>query len=153
MFIVCACVYVTKRGCMLSWVRLRVSECVWVFFPPSLSLCVCTCVCAHHVSLAGVWSAGEGEGEGEQYERGRAVLACGPGAGCCRLVAVLRWWPWSGPPSRKWWSSYTGSRGWPSPRRATRNSARYVETRSWRAESSCFSFFYFSFPNLIGFSF
>lgn len=143
MFIVCVCV----RVCDKTWVHAELSTpasewvCVGFFFPFSLSLC--TCVCAHHVSLAGVWSAGEGEGE--QYERGRAVLACGPGAGCCRLVAVLRWWPWSGPPSRKWWSSYTGSRGWPSPRRATRNSARYVETRSWRAESSCFSFFLFFF--------
>jgi len=74
------------------------------------------------------------------------VLACGPGADCCRLVAVLRWWPWSGPPSRKWWSSYTGSRGWPSPRRATRNSARYVERPGWwtRVPVSLLSCFFFS---------
>lgn len=69
------------------------------------------------------------------------MLACGPEAGCCRLVAVLRWWPWFGPPSRKWWSSCTGSRGWPSPRRGTRNSVRYVE-RS-RLENRVYTFLFY----------
>lgn len=78
------------------------------------------------------------------------MLACGPGAGCYRLVAVLRWWPWSGPPSRKWWSSYTGSRGWPSPRRATRNSARYVGSRRESGlEGGEFLFFFFLLFELV----
>lgn len=132
----------TEHGGMLSrvclWVEsfsLSRSLSVSLAPPPlplclSLSLCMCVCVC--HVSCAVVLGSRR---EGVQYEWGRAVLACGPKAGCYSLVAVLRWWPWSEPPSRKWWSSYTGSRGWPSPRHATRNSARYVPRRvDWKRE-------------------
>lgn len=144
------CVYMWRNtGGTLSWVRSQVCTSL------SLSLSVHVCLCALITSawLGSGRQARGREGEGEQYERGRAVLACGPGAGCCRLVAVLRWWPWSGPPSRKWWSSYTGSRGWPSPRRATRNSARYVDPwrekeRGWRV--SGFLFLSFSFTELDG---
>lgn len=101
--------------------------------PPHLSLCVHVCM---YVSRQLCWGVRKREREGVQYEWGRAVLACGRRAGCYRLVAVLRWWPWSEPPSRKWWSSYTGSRGWPSPRHATRNSARYVSGREWAGRES-----------------
>lgn len=115
----CMYVCVLNGGGMLSWV----SVCVCV------TLCVCVCAC---ITSAWLRSARLDRERENNNERGRAVLACGLRTDCCRLVAVLRWWPWFGPPSRKWWSSFTGSRGWPSHHRATRNSARYVDSPTER---------------------
>lgn len=99
--VACVCVYL----CDETWGHAELSTLKSVWLARSLSLSLSpslsrsfslfrsprACV---YVRITSAW-LGSGrqtkvEGEGEQYERGRAVLACGPRAGCYRLVAVLR---------------------------------------------------------------
>lgn len=93
----CVCVCACALLCALSsllFLLLPLSLAAALLAPPRACLCVCACV---RITAAWLGSGGRAEwreSENNVSERvsgaGQRQRACGPRAGCCRLVALLR---------------------------------------------------------------